>query len=81
MASRAPRVPKPFVEIAPGDGMVNQLGQVWSRLFAVHHLGCLESQSVKAHASNTGQLLVERVADKDVREAETARRAGHVGHN
>ena len=75
----APGVAQALVEVAAGDGVVRELGEVGSRLVAVERLERLDRQPVQPDAAGGREPLVERVADEDVGEAKTTAAAGNVG--
>jgi len=58
--------------------VVRELGQVGSRLVAVERLERLHRQPVQPDTASSGESLVERVADEDVREAETTLSLIHI---
>ncbi len=61
--------------------MVGELRKVRTWLLAVQRLERLERKPVQADAAGGREPFVERVADQDVRETQTTRAPGNVGHD
>ena len=81
MVGCAVSVSQPLVEVAPGDGVVRELGQVWSGLLSVERFERCHRQFVQLDAAGAREPFIKGVADKDVREAEPTGVAGNVGED
>src|SRR5438445_12443641 len=77
--SGAPGVAEALVEVASGNGVVCELGEVGARLVAVERLECSERLPVEPDAAGRRDPFVERVAREGVRAAEATGTAGDVG--
>jgi hypothetical protein len=64
--SGAPGVAKTFVEVACGDSVVCELGEVGARLFSIELLERLDDQMVQLGPKRRLEAVLERVPDQDV---------------